>query len=713
MGLGSFLKKYAAAKNIVSPATQPHTSVSTEMTGGKNALSPATQNTMLPATQNADAVLRQTLSPATLPVKSSAALTHVKGVVHLYREISQIPREERMLRDEKCLYVKYCWELKQKGVSWEDAARIVASEKASALPRLAAKNMLHFNNLRNWRARLCPDPNNRRPTSDEPDFRYADNLIRNYGGNRDVMKGDPLFCKQLYAICLTKNLVKLNKEYRNLAALWLERYPDRQIPTISAYRHWMNKMPPRLVAMATKGPAFYAQHYQNYIPRDPDTIEVNEAWVGDNLECDFYIRDRNGRAVRPWLTAIQDIKSQYIVGMVLSDEGVNSADIRAALAGAVREYGRPRIFLTDNGSDFCKRGFTTPVVFTPSLNNSETYEHCILKELDIEHRTADPYNAKAKLVERFFRELNEHSREQRGWVGNCIENRPATAELWSRPENVRYLPNRDEAAQFIAEKLGIFHNTPSPESKYLKGLSPAQAFRSANRMTRPVLSDIDLAFAFLTPIPEARFVEPRGPSVKVGKIRYVAKEGAENLWHYDNLPVMVKFDMMSINYCFIFDLDGAFLAVAHAEEEIPYFADTEDEKERLSKALADIRHEEKVLRAMILRQTGGFERLDPRTISMLPPESFAKNACVRLIDTQNKVKGNTHLAKIYALASEVEDLSDQPDHSPEKKKVSPATQKSKKNFLAVINGEDEPQKRRIFRAEQEEEEKNNVSINPY
>ena len=751
MGFGSFLKKYAESKGgaVVSPATQPHTSVSEGM--------------MLPATQKAktanldghdgpsfakategmqrgnrsgdtgvpvrsDLVLREKLSRATLPVKAGQTLSRATLPVKLHREVSQIPREERMLRDEKCLYIKYCWELKRQGATWEQAAARVALEKASALPRLAGSGMLTLTNLRNWRARLCAHPDSRNTPEGEPDFRYADNLIRNYGSSGG-MKGDVLFCRQLYAVCLTKNLVKLSKEYRYLAQRWLRLYPDREIPSLSSFRFWLKKMPPRLVALCTKGPAYYAQHYQNYVPRDPDSIEVNEAWVGDNLECDFYIRGKDGRAVRPWLTAIQDVKSQYIVGMVLSEEGVNSADIRAALAGAVLEYGRPRIFLTDNGADFCKRGFTTPVVFTPSLNNSETYEHCILKELDIEHRVAAPYNAKAKLVERFFHELNEYSRQVRGWVGNCIENRPADAEVWSHPENVRYLMDLKDATAFIAEKLGVFHNKPS-DGKYLKGMSPATAFHGKNRMTRPALSALELAFAFLTPIPEARIVEPRGPSVKVGGIRYVAKEGAERMWHYDNLPVMVKFDMRSIDYCFLFDLAGGFLAVAHAEEEIPYFADAKEEKERLGEALANIRHEEKILRAMILRQTGGFEKLDPRTIAMMEPETFAKNADLRLVDSQNKVKGNTHLAQIYVPAAEARtgelaDTADTADPADDRgnrsagqeKRVSRATQittEQKKHFLAAINGEEETQPRRVFSAEEPKEEKENVKpVNPY
>ena len=664
-----------ATSSAVSPATQ-------------NQVSPATQNQVSPATGD---LLRKTLSaaPMAMPIQSTV-LTSSLMPVQLHRDLSQTPREERLLRDEKCQFINYCWQLRQKGTTWQNAVKIVALEQQHALPRLAAKNMMTLNNLRNWRARLCADPDHNRPASEKPDFRYADNLIRNYGGNTGSLKGDPAFCKQLLALCSCRNQVKLSKEYRQLADKWLTAYPDRQIPTLTTFRYWLKKLPPRLFALAVKGPAYYAQHYQNYVPRDPESLQVNEAWVGDNLECDFYIRADNGKAVRPWLTAIQDIKSEYIVGMVLSDDGVNSADIRAALAGAVLEYGRPKIFLTDNGADFCRRGFTTPVVFTPDVSNSKVYEHCILKELDIEHRVAAPYNAKAKLVERFFHELNEYSRQARGWIGNKIDNRPASADLWSRPENVKFLMDKTQAAAFIAEKLGIFHNRPAPDSKYLKGLSPRQAFLPERRMQRPALAPLDLAFAFLTPVPESRIVEPRGPSVKIGGVRYVAREGAQRLWHYDNRPVMVKFDMQSVNYCFIFDLDGQFLSVAHAESPVPYFAEGAAEKDALSKVLEENRREEKILRNMILRQTGNFEKLDAQTIAMLPPDAFEGNARLRLVDSKTSVKGDTHNPKIYVPAAEFETMTAeiQPRRiaaaSAPRQKLNPELHR---DILAVINGD--------------------------
>lgn len=383
-------------------------------------------------------------------------------------------------------------------------------------------------------------------------------------------------------------------------------------------------------------------------------------------------------------------------------------------------------FVTDNGKDFCKRGFTTPVVFTPSVDNSVVYEHSILKELAIEPRFTDPYNAKAKPVERFFEEINEFCRAERGWVGNCIDNRPSSAELWSRPENCKYLKDRDAAAKFLNEILNHYHALPQPDSKYLKGLSPDQAFRGPGNAARPVASIQELAFAFLMPIPESRIVEPRGPSVTVGRVRYVAEPGAgrEKLWMYDRKPVMVKFDMQSIQYCYVFDLDGTPLAICRAEQQMPYFYTDKEEEAVLSEALADINHDKKVLKGMLLSHTGGHHKIDPETIAQLPPEAFEHPAQLRLIDSRTSVKGDSHNPKIYVTKQEFKEksqtvLTDNPVSRAtleEKKKKRELDPELRRKLLATINGEEETGPRPVIPTiTKEEEETNHVTriVNPY
>jgi len=290
------------------------------------------------------------------------------------------------------------------------------------------------------------------------------------------------------------------------------------------------------------------------------------------------------------------------------------------------------------------------VVFTPCVNGSEVYAHSIAKELDIEVRRALPYNAQSKVVERFFREMMEGDAFFRGYVGNTPYNRPASAEVWAKPENCDRLMSVQQAAGAIDDFIRAYHLKPS-NGKYCKGLSPAQAFTPELRLKRPNMTPQEYFLAFLKPLARSRVVDPRGPSVVCGKFRYAAVD-RKALWPYDGKPVMVKFDNIDANRCFAFSLDGKFLTECRRPEYVPYFARTPEERAKLSDALERREGERKELRALIMAETKGFHRLDPASIYLLDAETIETGARLRLIDRRTSVKGETHNPAIYGLPGE-------------------------------------------------------------
>lgn len=153
--------------------------------------------------------------------------------------------------------------------------------------------------------------------------------------------------------------------------------------------------------------------------------------------------------------------------------------------------------------------------------------------------------------------------------------------------------------------------------------------------------------AFLKPLSRSRVVDPRGPSVVCGKFRYVAVD-RHALWPYDGKPVMVKFDNVNANRCFVFSLDGKFLTECRRPEYVPYFARTDEERGRLSAALKRRESERQELKALIMSETKGFHKLDPATIYLLDAETLEQGARLQLIDRRTSVKGETHNPAIYA-----------------------------------------------------------------
>ncbi len=567
-------------------------------------------------------------------------------------------REALILRDEKVMFVKAVCDFKVANprLGMDKCCVLVADRDREILPELHRQKLLDgrraYSNFRNWTEGRPERPALRNPATGQIDYSRADLLLPAYrSGFQERMEGDKRFWTALRAAFLQENKTKLTKLYRRTATEWIARDPEIKLPSLAQVTHYYKQQyPERFTAMMRRGETHYLQRYRDYIERDPDSIQPNQGWVADTQKCDFMIQS-NGKAVRPSICVIMDIKSQHVISIQFTADAVNHQTIRNGLALGIVRYGRPQYFLTDNGTDFLKDGFTEPVLL--NSGTSTQYAHSILRELDIEHRKAEAYNARAKIVERFFKEVAEYSREARGYLGNEPKDRPAKAELWARSGNCEHLMNEYAACEFIAGIVNSYHALPS-HGKYLKGLTPAQAFAPGLRFSKPEMSLDALYRAFLMPLPEPRIVDPRGPSVHVARRRYTADpEGYAALIRRDGKPVMVKIAPFDTEHVFAFDLDGTYICRCTIPPLVPYFAETHAEKKLLAAEIKRIKHAKKQLRTMALRETGGFERLDPQTIISLPPEAFEGKPPAKLLDSRTSVKGDTHNPKIYVLPGEV------------------------------------------------------------
>lgn len=587
----------------------------------------------------------------------------------LHRKPADYPPEERALRDQKLEFIRAVWELHvSSGCPEGRACALVAEKRAEDFPLLmmAGKNgtsAMRYNNYRNW-VNGTGKGANRKPglgrlNDGSPDYRNADVLLRNYAlaGTKELY-GDPMFWGALRGLWLRNSNPYLSKTYRHLRWIWETDYPDQILPSLAQVRERFKKdFPLRMQLLARKGANFYDQNIRDYIERDADSIRPGEAWVADTKDCDFLIRvpapDGYAKSdwvpVRPKLVVIMDVKSQFPVSVQLIAGNCNNAVIRNGFAAAVHRFGRPRIFLTDNGSDYCKAGFGDPVVFTPTVDSSKIYQHSILRELDVEHNKALPYNARAKIVERFFREVAGYERDSRAYVGNKPENRPATADVWAKIKGRKYLDSVDEACKWIAELIMIYLNTPS-HGKFLNGLTPIQAFRPEIRYTRAPLSEEEYIRAFRLPLQESKKLDMRGPSVRLNNARYVViPEDRERSWKYDNQLVMIKTIQFDDSRIYIYGLDGTYIAECRIAEKLDYF---DAPKELLAERQKEIRSESVTLNARLMDLTGGWHLIDGEITYQQPREAFAAPAPVKLLDTMHSVKGETHNAKIHILGSE-------------------------------------------------------------
>lgn len=133
-----------------------------------------------------------------------------------------------------------------------------------------------------------------------------------------------------------------------------------------------------------------------YITRDVSKLEVGDVIVGDGHRLAFFVKNPyTGNPVRPTLVAYQDWKSGGFVGFEIMLEE-NTQCIASALRNSIINLGKvPKFVYQDNGKAFKAKYF---------IENGLTG---LFTNLGIKPIYAKPYNAKAKPIERLFRELQD------------------------------------------------------------------------------------------------------------------------------------------------------------------------------------------------------------------------------------------------------------------------------------------------------------------
>ena len=152
-----------------------------------------------------------------------------------------------------------------------------------------------------------------------------------------------------------------------------------------------------------------------YITRDVSKLEVGDVIVGDGHRLAFFVKNPyTGNPVRPTLVAYQDWKSGGFVGFEIMLEE-NTQCIASALRNSIINLGKvPKFVYQDNGKAFKAKYFM------------ENGISGLFTNLGIQPIYAKPYNAKAKPIERLFRELQDSFEVMLpSYTGTNIVKKPA------------------------------------------------------------------------------------------------------------------------------------------------------------------------------------------------------------------------------------------------------------------------------------------------
>ena len=492
--------------------------------------------------------------------------------------------------------------------------------------RLGRSAMTYFN-YRQWERKL---------RGVAPEAR-VEALLNKYACGRRERFGEAAFWRFAMAAYLNPNRLPATRAYQLAAAKIRRENPAAAVPTYAQWLYRINQLDPRAVVLAREGEEALKAKYGSYIDRSWDDVAPGEVIVCDSRTFDTRVKvwdaeNKRWVARRPTVAGMMDARSWYLVSYWITTASVNAELLTDTLGLYLYNNHNvpPAVAYCDNGSDYCRKGFST-----------ELEGQSIFKELGIKLVNAIPYNARAKTIERCFRDMmQQFDKSFRDYLGSRPGERSQAADWYEKhPEE---LPSEKEFCDAFAAWLNEMHQTPR-KGRIHQGKSPAAIW--ASRPERPAIPAARLPFCFLFPV-GGRTVR-RGPAVELNRVAYFSDDLAPLI----GSRVMVKIDRMGPNHVFCFDAAGRLLCEARTREAIRALGmDDPDTRRRIGEEMARQRREIRQVYTMLNSETGGLHLVSPSEI-------FSAVVGDRLVagGTIASVKGRSHKYTHHRLASTAPD----------------------------------------------------------
>ena len=208
------------------------------------------------------------------------------------------------------------------------------------------------------------------------------------------------------------------------------------------------------------------------IKRNPALLGVGEVLVADGHRLNFQvINPFTGKPARAVLVGYLDWKSWDLVGYEIMLEE-NTQCIASAFRNSLLRLGKyPKVLYLDNGKAFRARFFTRTETF------DEEGIYGLFARLGVIPIFAKPYNARAKVIERWFQEFtNTFERLLPSFTGASIADKPAHMmrnEKFHKALHKEYIPTIPEAIELIGIWHEFLRSQPCP---HVKGKTIGQVF---------------------------------------------------------------------------------------------------------------------------------------------------------------------------------------------------------------------------------------------
>ena len=344
--------------------------------------------------------------------------------------------------------------------------------------------------------------------------------------------------------------------------------------TFRRYAKWFKDNNYDKWVLARDGEKALSDKVEPYIKRDASLLDVGDILVADGHKLAFQvINPFTGKPCRATLVGFLDWKSTALVGYEIMLEE-NTQCIASALRNAIINLDMiPKIVYQDNGRAFRAKYFTDEKGF------GELGFYGLYAKLGIETVFARPYNARSKVIERFFKEFQEgFEKLMPSYVGSSIINKPAylkrNEKFHSNLHN-DYIPTIEETIKMIDMWLKFKNSQPCTNTPNMT-IAEVLENRKKQNIDTNLLDDLMLAT-------EVKTIQRNG-------VRFLNCDYFDERLYGLRGKVLVKYNLFDLTSVKVFTPKGEYLCTAERVTETHPMAkllgtveDLEDYKQKIQK----------------------------------------------------------------------------------------------------------------------------------
>ena len=344
--------------------------------------------------------------------------------------------------------------------------------------------------------------------------------------------------------------------------------------TFRRYAKWFKDNNYDKWVLARDGEKALSDKVEPYIKRDASLLDVGDILVADGHKLAFQvINPFTGKPCRATLVGFLDWKSTALVGYEIMLEE-NTQCIASTLRNAIINLDMiPKIVYQDNGRAFRAKYFTDDKGF------GELGFYGLYAKLGIETVFARPYNARSKVIERFFKEFQEgFEKLMPSYVGSSIINKPTylkrNEKFHSNLHN-DYIPTIEDTIKMIDMWLKFKNSQPCTNAPNMT-ITEVLENRKKQNIDKSLLDDLMLAT-------EVKTIQRNG-------VRFLNCDYFDERLYGLRGKVLVKYNLFDLTNVKVFTPKGEYLCTAERVTETHPMAkilgtveDLEDYKQKIQK----------------------------------------------------------------------------------------------------------------------------------